>query len=155
TRGSAAGAPGARARARGLARVLPGAAGLPSDLGDPPRGRDDTYSRLRLRARAADSSADTPRRPARAGRGGAGRCGGRPRTPRLAGRRAGTGGGRLRRAVNLLPEESRGGGAPPVVPPATVAVGGTSLFLIVAVVVGVLYFHEHGRVSHRQDALAA
>src|SRR5215471_2408683 len=59
------------------------------------------------------------------------------------------------RAVNLLPEESRGSGAPPVVTPATVAVGGTSLFLIVAVVVGVLYFHEHGRVSHRQDALAA
>jgi Tfp pilus assembly protein PilN len=59
------------------------------------------------------------------------------------------------RAVNLLPEESRGGGAPPVVTPATVAVGGTSLFLIAAVVVGVLYFHEHGRVSHRQDALAA
>jgi hypothetical protein len=59
------------------------------------------------------------------------------------------------RAVNLLPEESRGSGAPPVVTPATVAVGGTSLFLIVAVVVGVLYFHEHSRVSHRQDALTA
>jgi hypothetical protein len=58
------------------------------------------------------------------------------------------------RAVNLLPQESRPGG-PPVLTPTSVAVGGASLFVIVALVFGVLFVHEHNRAAHRDHVLAS
>ena len=64
-RGGAARAAGARARARRLAPVLPGSAGIAGDLRDPARRRNEPHSRPRRGARAADAGARPARRSAR------------------------------------------------------------------------------------------